>query len=211
MIRINLLGQARAKRSPALTFLDPSQRVPLGAVAIVALAASGVGGWFWMLDGTSKRIDADTITAERRVEELKPVLNELKVLEERGQQLQQRVALIQQLRGGQQVPVQLLDAVSRAVPESLWLTDMTEDKNEMTIQGRSSTLIALSDFVGNLGSTGVLQKPVEIVSSQVETIQPVNGQGVAAEVIKFTVKAAVTQPAAPTPAAAPVQAPGGAR
>ena len=38
-------------------------------------------------------------------------------------QLQQRVQLIEQLRSGQSVPVQLLDHVSRSLPDMLWLTD----------------------------------------------------------------------------------------
>jgi len=42
------------------------------------------------------------------------------------------------------------------------------DGATVTIEGRSTTLIALSDFVGNLGSSAILQKPIEIVSSQVE-------------------------------------------
>ena len=38
----------------------------------------------------------------------------------------------------------------------------------VTIQGRSTTLIALSDFVGNLGNGALLKKPIEIVNSQVD-------------------------------------------
>ena len=41
----------------------------------------------------------------------------------------------------------------------------------MTIEGRSTTLIALSDFVGNLGNSPILQKPIEIVNSQVQPAQ----------------------------------------
>ena len=34
----------------------------------------------------------------------------------------------------------------------LWLTDLDQKGNDVTIEGQSTTLIALSDFVGNLGS-----------------------------------------------------------
>ena len=85
-------------------------------------------------------------------------------------QLQQRVALIEQLRSGQSVPVQLLDHVSKSLPDMLWLTDLEQKGDDVTIEGRSTTLIALSDFVGNLGTSALLKKPIEIVNSQVETV-----------------------------------------
>ena len=45
----------------------------------------------------------------------------------------------------------------------LWLTEMAQDGSALTIRGRSTTLIALSDFVGNLGRSPLLLKPIEIV------------------------------------------------
>ena len=47
---------------------------------------------------------------------------------------------------------------------------MAQNGADLTIQGRSTTLIALSDFVGNLGTNPLLIKPIEIVNSQVETV-----------------------------------------
>ena len=87
---------------------------------------------------------------------------------QRRAQLQQRVALIEQLRRGQSVPVQLLDHVSRSLPDMLWLTNLEQKASDVTIEGRSTTLIALSDFVANLGTNTLLKKPIEIVNSQVE-------------------------------------------
>ena len=54
--------------------------------------------------------------------------------------------------------MQLLDHVSKSVPDMLWLTAMTQTAEQVTIEGRSTTLIALSDFVGNLGSNDLLQQ-----------------------------------------------------
>ena len=38
----------------------------------------------------------------------------------------------------------------------LWLTTMEQKEGQVTIEGRSTTLIALSDFVGNLGNSPLL-------------------------------------------------------
>ena len=54
----------------------------------------------------------------------------------------------------------------------LWLTEMEQKGNDVTIEGRSTTLISLSDFVGNLGTSPLLQKPIEIVNSQVDSVTP---------------------------------------
>jgi hypothetical protein len=95
----------------------------------------------------------------------------------------------------------------------LWLTQMDQEKGEVTIEGRSATLIALSDFVGNLGNTTLLHKPIEIVSSLVETVPPAPGapaNATPAEVIKFSVKAQLAAPDAPAPGARGA-GPGGGR
>ncbi len=122
----------------------------------------------------------------------------MKQFEARRGQLQQRVALIEQLRGGQSVPVQLLDHVSRSLPDMLWLTELEQEGNALTIAGRSTTLIALSDFVGNLGRSPLLKKPIEIVESQVESV---TGRGAnaapAVELITFAVKAQMAAKVAP--------------
>ena len=83
--------------------------------------------------------------------------------------------------------MQLLDHVSKSLPDMLWLTDMEQEGGAVTIQGRSTTLIALSDFVGNLGNGGFLKKPIEIVNSQVDSDR--SGAAQAVELINFTVKA----------------------
>ena len=88
------------------------------------------------------------------------------------------------------------------VEETLWLTDLEQKGNDVTIQGQSTTLIALSDFVGNLGNSPLLVKPVEIVNSQVDTVQVAGAGGArgaaaarnSVDLIKFTVKAQLVAP-----------------
>ena len=121
--------------------------------------------------------------------------------EARSNQLQERVQLIESLRAGQSVPVQLLDHISRSLPDMLWLTEMNQDGGAVTLQGRSTTLIALSDFVGNLGSNPLLQKPIEIVNSQVEAGASSKNGPPAPDVISFTVRAQLAGAPAPDPAA----------
>lgn len=189
MIRINLLGVERQKAKKALAF-DIGQRLTLACSLILVAAALGIGWWYYSLTGQSTRVDAEISAAQQETARLKSLLTEVQQFETRRGQLQERVALIEQLRTGQSVPVQLLDHVSRSLPEMLWLTKLVQTGNSVTIEGRSTTLIALSDFVGNLGTNPLLIKPIEIVNSQVTGDA---GQ----ELVEFTVRANINGPPAP--------------
>jgi type IV pilus assembly protein PilN len=196
MIRINLLGVERKQTRRAATF-DIGKRITLACSLILVVAAAGIAFWYWSLTQASAQVDADIIEAKQQQARLTPIINEVAKFEERRTQLQQRVALIEQLRKGQGLPVQLLDHVSKSVPEMLWLTKMDQKGlAEVTIEGRSTTMIALSDFVANLGNSSFFKKPVEIVQSKAE-----DRSGV--ELVEFTVKAVLANaPAAETPARA---------
>ena len=195
MIRINLLGAERkqAKAAKVPTF-DTGQKLTVACSLIFVAGLLGVGYWYWTLTEASARVDREIAAADTEAARLRSLLTEVQQFEARRGQLSQRVQLIEQLRGGQSVPVQMLDHVSRSLPDMLWLTSLVQKGSELTIQGRSTTLIALSDFVGNLGNNPLLIKPIEIVNSEVE-LAPGSTQGTLAgppvETIRFTVKAQV--------------------
>jgi type IV pilus assembly protein PilN len=183
MIRINLLSSERQKAQRRAPTFDIGKRITLVCSLILVLGAGGIGWWYWSLTQEAAAVEADIAASQQEVARLRPIIAEVSKFEARRQQLQQRVQLIEQLRKGQGVPVQLLDQVSRSLPDMLWLTAMTQKGGDVTIEGRSATLVALSDFVGNLGTTDFFKKPIEIVDSQVES------QTQGPDAIKFTVKA----------------------
>ena len=222
MIRINLLGGERQVKKKAVAF-DIGQRLTLACSLILVVAAGGRGYWDWSLQQRSAQVDADIARAQQEQLRLQSIIREVNEFEQERAALQQRVALIEQLRRGQSVPVQLLDIVSKSMPDMLWLTDLEQKGSDITLQGQSTTLIALSDFVGNLGSTPFLLKPIEIVDSKVETVTPTGQTDKSAagvDLIKFTVKATLANgPKTPAPAggraagpaAPPAPPPGGRR
>lgn len=198
MIRINLLSVAdhdRSRKRGSVAF-DIGQKVTLVCSVILVATALAIGWWWWALDRQSVRLTNDIAAAERETARLKSIITQVEQFESQRQQLQQRVGLIEQLRTGQAAPAHMLDALSRALPEMLWLIDLQQKNDELTIQGRCTTLTALSDLVGNLERSGYFRRPVEIVDSQVETAPA--GE---AELIRFTLKATFAMPgAAPAPA-----------
>jgi len=186
MIRINLLGIERKPARKATVF-DTAQQLTVVCSLILVAALAGIGWWYWTLDNESVRLDAEIASRTAEAARLQSLLADVQEFEGQRKQLQQRVQLIEQLRGGQSVPVQLLDHVSKSLPDMMWLTELEQKGAVVTIQGQSTTLIALSDFVGNLANGGLLKKPIEIVNSQVDSARAAGPQAV--ELIKFTVKA----------------------
>jgi type IV pilus assembly protein PilN len=196
MIRINLLGVERTKTRKLPTFTVQAQQLTIACGLVLVASAAGIGWWFWALRQTAAQVEIDITTAQQEQVRLQSVLAEVKRFETRRSQLQQRVQLIEQLRAGQTLPVQLLDHISRSVPEMLWLTEMDQKDDVLTIQGRANTITATSDFVANLANSELLVKPLDM-RNEVEALPATQGQpGV--ELYKFTVRASVNR-AASTP------------
>jgi type IV pilus assembly protein PilN len=200
MIRINLIGVDRqaVRKAPAF---DVGQRLTMACSLILVAAALSIGWWYWTLDEASARVDVEIAAAQQEAVRLQSLLTEVTDFEQQRGQLLQRVALIEQLRRGQSVPVQLLDHVSRSLPDMLWLVSLEQENREVTIEGQSTTLIALSDFVGNLGNGTLLQRPIEIVNSQVQAAT-VAGAAAPVDLIRFTVRGTMAETPGATAATA---------
>ena len=188
MIRINLLAVDRDRTKRRAKF-QVAQKVTVASSLMLVAAALFVGWWYWSLQQQSTELDQRIVDAQRETARLQALITQVNQFEQQRGQLQARVALIEQLRKGQRGPVHMLDQVSRALPDSVWLTEMKQTNDDITIDGRCTSLTALSDFVGNLEASHYFAPPVEIVDSQVEP-----GTQTAPELIRFTVKAKFVQP-----------------
>jgi type IV pilus assembly protein PilN len=218
MIRINLLGVERQKKvRTTSTFLDAGQRTTFMCVGIFGLTAMGIGAWYWQLTRQASSMTTQISVAQAEVARLNKVLVEVKRAEDRRGQLQQRVAIIEELRRGQSVPVQMLDHVSRSLPDALWLTSLEQKPDAVSIEGQTTTLISLADFVANLGTNKLVAKPIDIIDSKVESnsSSSTKDQAQAQDVIKFSVRAplapAPTTAKGPAAAVTPAAAPGAPR
>ena len=189
MIRINLLAVDRERTRRKAKF-QTAQKVTIGSSLILVAAALIVVWWWWSLGKASTELDQRIADAERETARLRSLIQQVAQFEQQRAQLQQRVSLIEQLRKGQSGPVHMLDQLSRALPETMWLTDLKQAGDDVTIDGRCTSLTSLSDFVANLENSNYFARPVEIVDSQVEGAT----QERPTDLIKFTVKAKFVQP-----------------
>ena len=182
MIRINLIaGERRAAKTAGRSF-QVGQKVALAGSLLVVMAAALVGWLYWTVLQDREAVTRDIDAARREESRLSEVLKQVADFEANRAQLQQRVALIDELRKGQTAPVHMIDQISRALPEMTWLTSLKQENYDITMEGRCLTLTALSDFVSNLEASRYFRRPVEIIES---TVLPDAG-GV--QLIRFVIK-----------------------
>jgi type IV pilus assembly protein PilN len=200
MIRINLLSAGHdvaKKRKP----LQAAQKMT-AACGLILVVTIGLVGWrFWSLNQESARLDAQIAAAQQETARLHSVIQQVQLFEQQKAQLQQRVVLIEELRKGQTGPVHMLDQISRALPNMLWLTEVKQNPktdDEVLIEGRSTTLTGLSDFVMNLEASGYFKRSIEIVSTTTETMPQPPGQ-----LIRFQIRALFQRPDAAKAGAKP--------
>jgi type IV pilus assembly protein PilN len=190
MIRINLLAAEKERgKKKASTFGTTGQKLTIGCSAILVIAVMFVGWRYWSLSRQSAQLDAEITAAQQETQRLHSVILQVQQYEQRKAQLQQRVILIEQLRKGQTGPVHMLDQISRALPSMLWLTELKQTGDDVVIDGRTTVLTSLTDFVTNLEASGYFKKSIDIVNTQTQA-----GGGNAAELIRFTIKASFAQP-----------------
>jgi type IV pilus assembly protein PilN len=200
MIRINLLAVDRGgtgkKKASSGAGVTTAQRVTIAAALILLSTLVSVGWWYWSLHTRSVQLDADIARAEVEAQQLRSVLAQVQRFEAEKARLQQRVTLIEQLRRGQTGPVHILDEVSAALPDRLWLVSMGQRDKDFTIEGRTTSLSVLSDFVANLEASAWFTRPVEILDTQVD-------QTPGGDVVRFTVRATTQNPEGPVAPVAP--------
>jgi type IV pilus assembly protein PilN len=183
LIKINLLTVDRERTKRKAKF-QVGQKVTVGCSLILVAAALAVGWWFWSLQRASADLDRQIADAARETQRLQGVTQQVTQFEGRRAQLQQRVTLIEELRKGQTGPVHLLDQISKALPEAMWLTDLRQAANDITLEGRCTSLNSLSDFVSALEASELFERPVEILDSRVEAATTSTP-----ELIRFSVRA----------------------
>lgn len=155
MIRINLLAEKRevreAAKAPSAGPSASAASLYGIAAALVVVAAIAWCGWNWYrLDNRVKGLNDEISAADQQIAELKKALKTMDDYQVKKKELEHRVEIISDLKRRQNVPVQLLDMLSRQVPEFLWLEGLEEKGGGISVRGKATTYNAVSNFYNNL-------------------------------------------------------------
>ncbi len=161
MIKINLL--AEGKRSSTVRKAKPVlEGKDLGvwlAAALLLACLLGTVVWWWMLNRTMTRKDAEIAEAQAEVEKLAPVIKEVEDFKSKKAELERKIDVINKLKLNQSGPVRVMDSVSRALPELLWLDRMKMDATSIEVEGRAFNTNAVANFDENLDRTPEFEEP----------------------------------------------------
>ena len=162
MIRINLLTEARAaaakKKGPAL---------PTGArlnnmllVGGIVLGVIYIGVMWLILTNHRRALDEEIGKAREEVARLKSIIDEVKGYEDKKKSLEEKISLINNLKTNQKGPVRLMDEVSKALPDLVWLTEMQIQGDQLTLKGKTLSPNAVATYLENLKKSPYFAEPV---------------------------------------------------
>ena len=161
MIRINLLAEARPQRKKkgvsALGGAGRLNTLLMGGVIGLAILIGIVH--YWVLRSQIKAQEEKIRIAQVEVARLEAVLKEVKDFEAKKARLQRKVDLINQLKQNQRGPVRLMDEVSKALPDLVWLERMDYHGSAISIDGKAFNANAVANFVANLRLVPSFQEP----------------------------------------------------
>lgn len=165
MIRINLISEGRKKapvRSARLrAFNISAQNIAVFCViSFFLLAVLAYGGYWFYMNRQLARQQAEIEELKATVAELEEIIKEVERFEKRKVELQHKIDVITDLRNNQRGPVHIMDQVSRALPDFLWLDRMELTASLVNIQGKAFTTSSVANFIENLDGVKEFQEPV---------------------------------------------------
>jgi Tfp pilus assembly protein PilN len=166
MIRINLLGVPKAKRSKRPSAGTVSGEGPSPAILVlVFIFVLGIGLWGWYTYVNNQRTQLQKQLAQEQAENarLAEVKSKYEAERRKADQFTARVKVIDQLKQAQTGPVDLLTTVADTVThtEAVWLEAMNDDGKNIDFTGMALSPDAVAALMANLEKTKKF-KSVEI-------------------------------------------------
>lgn len=148
MIRINLLPQeARRATSPGFQ-LNKMKVIPLAVLGVMLVTCLSV----MMVQGARlSAIERDVAAARAESEKYRQTIALINDMVQKEQELNRRLALVDQLDRNRFRTVKVMDEVARRVPRYMWLTAMKNvAPNRVAIDGYAFSNLIVSDLMTSL-------------------------------------------------------------
>jgi type IV pilus assembly protein PilN len=164
MIKINLLSEGkrpaavRKSRAPALKLEGQDVGQWMLALGMLAGVAAVVLFW-WIWKGRVEAKQQEVAAAQREVEALASVIKEVEDYKTKKAELERKIGIINDLKANQRGPVRVMDYVSRALPELLWLDRMRMTATNLELEGRAFNPNAVANFIENLDKVPEFDEP----------------------------------------------------
>jgi type IV pilus assembly protein PilN len=167
MIKINLLPREERKRRTQVN--TPILLGLLGAV--VAVLAMGYG-WYW-LNGEVNRLQSDIQKTQAEMNRFEELAKQVDKFQAEKKRLEEKIKVIETLVVAQGGPVRLLDEISKALPNEVWLTTVNRVGKRLEIGGIAFSNFNVATFMTNLAAASALFSNVDLVVSEKAVVEQV--------------------------------------
>jgi type IV pilus assembly protein PilN len=173
MIRINLLKAEKKEFEEKPIDQEPEvkekKRVPSGSLILVLIVILLAALAFVQRRSlVSERNTLDNARQEQK--RLQTALQQLELVEQQKLLLEQKIALIHQLKLQQSIPIKVMSEISKSLPDWVWLTETSYEKQKLLIKGRALSNNLIADYMSSLEKSGLFSA-VNIISSTQKTTQ----------------------------------------
>jgi len=183
MIRINLIPAEEVQRSAGKRQQTAVGVVVLGSAVLLLL---GMHGWQQVSIMAANRTQA---RLEREIAELKGPYEAVVQMERQKKELQEKIAVIDDLEKKKVGPVRMLTDLSDATPDKLWLTEFVETSGAARLSGLGVDEQTVADFLRRLDGSPYF------VGVDLEETSQVEADGLKHK--RFVIRAGIDYAAAP--------------
>ena len=153
MARINLLPWRAERRK---------QRQKEFGIMLGFAALAGVVLWFLVNSYYNSQIDGQNERNAYLQEQIKQVeakITEIDELDRQKARLLARKEVIEQLQANRSQMVHLFDSLVRTIPDGVVLSNIKQEGEKLTLEGRSQSNARVSTYMRNLEGSGWMTKP----------------------------------------------------
>ena len=164
MIKINLIAEAPAaavakRKKPEGAAAAGSHRGDLLLLLVLLVAVAATGGLWYKLTGERDRLKRTEAEMRAERDRLQVFINKVDELEKKRASLEHKINIINNLKDAQGGPVRVMDEVSKALPELVWLESMGFLGADLTLVGQAMDENAVANYISNLDDSPYFKEP----------------------------------------------------
>jgi type IV pilus assembly protein PilN len=163
MIRINLLPHREQKRKARI------QRFVVLAVIAVGIGAAVTGAGYIALSAQIAIQDERNAYLTDEITKLDKQIAEIETLKKERQLLLDRKKVVERLQSNRSETVKIFDQLARQTPEGVYLHDLKQAGDQITLMGYAQSAARVSTLMRSLVDSNVFEQPnlIEIKSATV--------------------------------------------
>lgn len=129
-------------------------------MVLVAVFAAAIGGYAWYhVNGMVEQQQSRNRYLNEQIAILQDQIKQIEQLESTKRQLLARMNVIQRLQQRRPQIVHLFFELADTLPEGVYLTEVTQKGDSLTIRGRAESNSRVSSYMRNLDASPWLQRP----------------------------------------------------